>query len=169
MSPKRQDRAAPPPGPDEWDIRFAGGEAAKGWEQLGAQAVGNTRAAWHWMRPDPAPAARTERHHRLKGELARGEHRGEAVDRRQIEVTAGGRVWYLLDVTVWIDRASTGHTCIFDHYRLGGRATVRVHTGIGDDMRRDVYQDRRAYVWDNRFDTATLRYDHGPQTGSCFR
>ncbi|MFD0066866.1 hypothetical protein [Streptomyces sp. NPDC056690] len=124
--------------------------------------MGNTRAAWHWMRTDPAPAARTERHHRLKGELARG----EAMDRRQIEVTAGGRVWYLLDVTVWNDRASTGHTCIFDHYRLGGRATVRVHTGIGDDMRRDVYQDRRAYVWDNRFDTATLRCDHGPQAGS---
>lgn len=112
MSPKRQERAAPPPGPDEWDIRFAGGEAAKGWEQLGAQAAGNTRAAWHLMRTDPAPATRTERHHRLKGELARGEHRGETMDRWQIEVTAGGRVWYLLDVerrTVWLDRASTGH------------------------------------------------------------
>ncbi|MFE4777895.1 hypothetical protein [Streptomyces sp. NPDC056713] len=60
------------------------------------------------MRTDPAPAARTERHHRLKGELVRG----ETMDRWQIEVTAGGRVWYLLDVerhTVWIDRASTGH------------------------------------------------------------
>ncbi|MFB8000490.1 hypothetical protein ACFC4G_48130 [Streptomyces sp. NPDC056002] len=62
------------------------GEAAKGWEQLGVQAAGNTRAAWHLMRTDPAPAARTERHHRLKGELARGEHRGEPMDRWQIEV-----------------------------------------------------------------------------------
>ena len=118
MSPKRGERAAPPPGPDEWDIRFANGEAAKGWAQLGAQAAGNTRAAWHLMRTDPAPPARTERHHRLKGELARGEHRGETMDRWQIEVTAGGRVWHLLDVerrTVWIDRACTGHPKATDH------------------------------------------------------
>ncbi|WP_327575680.1 hypothetical protein [Streptomyces sp. NBC_00145] len=38
---------------------------------MGAQAVGNTRAAWRLMRTDPAPAARTEHHQRLEGELAR--------------------------------------------------------------------------------------------------
>ncbi|MEU9237117.1 hypothetical protein [Streptomyces subrutilus] len=112
MSPKRGERAAPPPAGDEWDVRFANGEAAKGWEALGAQAPGNTRAAWQTMRTDPSPAARTERHHRLKGELAHGTHRGERMDRWQIEVTAGGRIWYLVDIerrTVWIDRASTSH------------------------------------------------------------
>ncbi|MEU6657160.1 hypothetical protein ABZ904_49805 [Streptomyces sp. NPDC046900] len=34
------------------------------------------------------------------------------MDRWQIEVTAGGRIWYLVDVerrTVWMDQASTGH------------------------------------------------------------
>ncbi|WP_329449578.1 hypothetical protein OG894_00955 [Streptomyces sp. NBC_01724] len=34
------------------------------------------------------------------------------MDRWQIKVTAGGRIWYLLDAerrTVWIDHASTGH------------------------------------------------------------
>ncbi len=69
------------------------------------------------MRTAPAPITRAERHHRLKGELARGTHRGEAMDRWQIEVTADGRIWYLLDVqrrTVWIDRASTGHPKITD-------------------------------------------------------
>lgn len=108
MSPKRGDRAAPPPAADEWDVRFANGDAAKGWEKLGAQAPSNTRAAWQLMRTDPAPAARTERHHRLKGELSRGTHRGVPMDRWQIEVTAGGRIWYLLGAdrrTVWIDRA----------------------------------------------------------------
>lgn len=54
MSPKRGDRAAPPPGEDEWDVRFANGEAAKGWEQLSTQAASNTRAAWYLMRTDPA-------------------------------------------------------------------------------------------------------------------
>ncbi|MCX3060639.1 hypothetical protein OFY01_12885 [Streptomyces sp. GXMU-J5] len=79
-------------------MRFAGGEAAKGWEQLGAQAAVNARAAWHLMRSDPAPATRTERH--------------QTMDRWQIEATSGGRIWYLLDVerhTAWIDLASTGH------------------------------------------------------------
>ncbi|MGW8955834.1 hypothetical protein [Streptomyces sp. NPDC055709] len=112
MSPKRGDRAAPPPGQRERDVRFATGEAAKGWEQLSTQAATNTRAAWLVMRTDPAPATRTERHHPLKGELAHGTHRGQTMDRWQIEVTAGGRIWYLLDVerrTVWITIASTGH------------------------------------------------------------
>ncbi|MFG2452779.1 lamin tail domain-containing protein [Streptomyces sp. NPDC048512] len=40
-------------------------------------------------------------------------------------------------------------------------ATVRVHTGIGLDTPRDVYEDRRNYVWDNDSDTATLRNEHG--------
>lgn len=64
------------------------------------------------MRTDPAPAARSDRHHRLKGDLARGTHKGRTIDRWQIEVTAGGRIWYLVDAErriVWIDRASTGH------------------------------------------------------------
>jgi hypothetical protein len=53
-----------------------------------------------------------------------------------------------------------GRTYTFHHYRLDGRATARVHTGIGRDTFRDVYQDRRNYLWDNRSDAATLRNDH---------
>ena len=53
-----------------------------------------------------------------------------------------------------------GHTYTFHHYRLGGHATVRVHTGYGHDSRSDVFQDRNRSVWD-RSDTATLRNDHG--------
>lgn len=112
MSPKRGDRAAPPPCDGEWDVRFATADAAKGWDDLAAQAPANLRTAWQLMRTDPAPHARTGRHHRLKGELAHGTHSGTTMDRWQIEVTAGGRIWYLLDPgrrTVWIDQASTGH------------------------------------------------------------
>jgi hypothetical protein len=54
-----------------------------------------------------------------------------------------------------------GHTYTFHHVLLQGRATVRVHTGLGRDTRSDVYQDRRGYVWDKNSDTATLRDDHG--------
>ena len=54
-----------------------------------------------------------------------------------------------------------GHTYTFNHYRLDGRATVRIHTGEGRDSDSDLYMDRRNYVWDNNSDTATLRNDHG--------
>jgi hypothetical protein len=60
----------------------------------------------------------------------------------------------------WTLRDEDGHTYTFHHYRLDGRSTVRVHTGTARDTRHDLYQDRRAYVWDNHSDTATLRNDH---------
>ena len=46
MSPKRNDRVAPPPRPGEWEIRYATSEAANGWEDLCRQAPGNTRDAY---------------------------------------------------------------------------------------------------------------------------
>jgi hypothetical protein len=55
------------------------------------------------------------------------------------------------------DRA--GHTYTFQSLPLDGRSTVRVHTGTGRDTHHDLYQDRRAYVWNNDSDTATLRND----------
>jgi hypothetical protein len=76
---------------------FGTGEAGKGWDQLCAQAAANTRHAWHLMRTDPAPATPTGRHHLLKGGYATGTHRGRPLPQWQIEVTGGGRIWYLVD------------------------------------------------------------------------
>ncbi|MGW1675052.1 lamin tail domain-containing protein [Streptomyces sp. NPDC002324] len=61
----------------------------------------------------------------------------------------------------WTLEDESGHTYTFEHYRLASRATVRIHTGEGHDTRTDLYQDRRASVWNNDRDTATLRNDHG--------
>ncbi|MFE9953466.1 lamin tail domain-containing protein [Streptomyces sp. NPDC005531] len=61
----------------------------------------------------------------------------------------------------WTLRDEDGHRYRFDNVRLAGRATVRIHTGVGRDTRTDLYQDRRSYVWDNRSDTATLRDARG--------
>ncbi|MDG4534675.1 hypothetical protein [Streptomyces sp. AV19] len=64
------------------------------------------------MRTDPRPAIGTARHHRLKGSLAHGTHHGRTCEQWRIEVTGGGRVWYLLDTahaTCWITFAGTGH------------------------------------------------------------
>ncbi|MFF9603279.1 hypothetical protein ACF1GY_13445 [Streptomyces sp. NPDC014684] len=41
-----------------------------------------------------------------------------------------------------IPRDEDGRAYTFPHVRPDGRATFRVHTGVG----RDLFQDRRAYV-----------------------
>lgn len=112
MSPRRGDRAAPPPAPGEYDLRFAGNDAAGGWEQLAAHAPGNLRRAFDAIRADPRSRSAPERQHRLKGSLGTGKWKGEAFERWQYEVTGGGRIWYLIDDTqrtAWITYAGTGH------------------------------------------------------------
>ncbi|MFJ6785620.1 lamin tail domain-containing protein [Streptomyces yangpuensis] len=61
----------------------------------------------------------------------------------------------------WTLRDSDGNRYRFDNVRIGGRDTIRIHSGHGRDTRTDLFQDRRDYVWDNRSDTATLRDDRG--------
>ncbi|MEU9032874.1 lamin tail domain-containing protein [Streptomyces sp. NPDC048383] len=53
-----------------------------------------------------------------------------------------------------------GNRYRFNNLRLQGRSSVKVHTGQGRDTHRDVYQDRRHQIWDER-DTATLRDNRG--------
>lgn len=110
MSAGRGDRAAPPAPEGHWEVRFADAASAKGWEHLARQAGENTYRAWLLMRTEPSPVRETARHHRLKGGLAHGTYRGRT--QWQIEVTSGGRVWYLVDTergTCWITFAGTGH------------------------------------------------------------
>lgn len=112
MSPKRGDRVAPPAEVGGWELRFATGEAVKGWENLCRQAAANTLAAWHELRSRPDAPAPTPRHHRLKGSLATASHGAVAMEQWQFEVTGGGRLWYLVDTerrTLWIKAAGTGH------------------------------------------------------------
>lgn len=112
MSPKRGDRAAPPPIEGEFDVRFANSAAADGWDQLARQAPGNLRRAHDVIRANPRSTAAPERHHRLKGSLASGGWKGRQLERWQYEVTGGGRIWYLVDDerrTAWITYAGTGH------------------------------------------------------------
>ncbi|CAM5283778.1 hypothetical protein SSPIM334S_05546 [Streptomyces spiroverticillatus] len=54
-----------------------------------------------------------------------------------------------------------GHRYYFDHLRLRGHDSVKVHTGVGRDGWGHVYQDRHRYVWDNYGDSATLRNGWG--------
>ncbi|WP_024796565.1 hypothetical protein [Tomitella biformata] len=113
MSPKRGDRVAPPANPAEgWELRFATTDAVKGWEALCQQAPANTLTAWTEMRSRPENPGPTPRHHQLKGSLATAAHGGTAMEQWQYEVTASGRIWYLVDTarrTLWIKAAGTGH------------------------------------------------------------
>lgn len=112
MSPKRGDRVAPPARSNEYELRFATNDAAKGWEELCRQAAGNTRVAFEAIRSCPCLLPATERQHRLKHDLARGTHGGRRLEQWQYEVTGGGRVWYLVSHetrTVWLVHAGPGH------------------------------------------------------------
>ena len=111
MSPKRNDRVAPPPRPGEWEIRYLTTEAARGWEDLCRQAPGNTRDAYEGMRTNPRPPE-DSRHHRLRYDLATRKVGAQELEQWQIEVTGGGRVWYVIDDgahVVLLTLAGTGH------------------------------------------------------------
>ncbi|KPM53421.1 hypothetical protein CcI49_30605 [Frankia sp. CcI49] len=112
MSPKRGERAAPPPSGGEYDIRFASNNAAEGWEQLAGQAPNNLRRAFDAIRSRPRSRDAPDRQHRLKGSLGTAVFKGQPLERWQYEVTTGGRIWYLVDDasrTVWVIHAGTGH------------------------------------------------------------
>ncbi|WP_226966779.1 hypothetical protein [Streptomyces phaeolivaceus] len=80
MSVGRGNRAAPPAPDGHWEVRFADAASAKGWENLAQQARENTYRAWVTMRTHPNPTIETPRHHRLKGSLAHGTHRGQTCE-----------------------------------------------------------------------------------------
>ncbi|KAB1987447.1 lamin tail domain-containing protein [Streptomyces triticiradicis] len=89
----------------------------------------------------------------------RDDRSNRSLNQEWVEITNNGRRSVNLDG--WTLSDADGHTYTFDHYRLGGRSTVRVHTGVGRDSRTDLFQDRHAYVWNNDRDRAVLRNDHG--------
>lgn len=118
MSQKHGDRVAPPATGLAWEIRFGSNDAAKGWHELCQQAPGNTAQVWWELRDRPAPTAVSPRHHPLKGALAFATRDGARLSQWQIEVTGGGRIWYLLDSerhTVSIVFAGNGHPSRTDH------------------------------------------------------
>ncbi|MFD7947852.1 lamin tail domain-containing protein [Streptomyces sp. NPDC059744] len=115
----------------------------------------------------PASAHDNDRHRQPRVEISAVQADSPGRDNRTnwslnaewVELTNNNRRAVNLDG--WTLRDEDGHRYRFDDVRLAGRATVRIHTGIGRDTRTDLYQDRRNYVWDNRSDTATLRDDRG--------
>jgi hypothetical protein len=111
MSPKRLDRVPPPALEGEWEVRFGTSEAAKGWDELCAQAPTNTRAAFELMRVNPRPP-QDKSHYELRGGLSTRTFKGRTLEQWQVKVTSSGRIWYLPDDqarTVWVVYASPAH------------------------------------------------------------
>ncbi|MFK4145778.1 lamin tail domain-containing protein [Streptomyces sp. NPDC004065] len=114
----------------------------------------------------PASAADHARPYRPQVEIThvqydtpgRNDRSNRSLNQQWVELTNTTR--RSVNLNGWTLSDREGRTYTFHHYRLNGRATVRVHTGIGRDSHRDLFQDRRHVVWDRR-DTATLRNDHG--------
>ena len=93
-------------------MRFGGGDAADGWEELCRQAPGATREAYDALAKSPRDQTRPGRQHRLKGTLGTRAVGGVAMEQWQFEVTGAGRIWYCIDDNkrrVVITWASTGH------------------------------------------------------------
>jgi hypothetical protein len=67
----------------------------------------------------------------------------------------------------WTLTDSSRHTYTFRTFTLGAGKTVKVHTGTGHDTSTNTYQNRRAYVWNNDKDTATLRKASGAKVDTC--
>ena len=112
MSPKRGDDVSPPPVGNEWRLRFATNEAAKGWGDLCAEVPGNTRRCYEALRSNPLSMSHPDRQHRLRGRLTTAALGGAEYPQWEYEVTAGGRVRYLIDEprrTVHLVYASTRH------------------------------------------------------------
>ncbi|MFF1965711.1 lamin tail domain-containing protein [Streptomyces sp. NPDC058232] len=115
----------------------------------------------------PASAHDNDRHRHPRVEISavqadspgRDNRTNRSLNAEWVELTNNNRRAVNLDG--WTLRDEDGHRYRFDDVRLAGRATVRVHTGVGRDTRTDLYQDRRNYVWDNVSDTAALRDDRG--------
>lgn len=111
MSPKRLDRAAPPPVNGEWEVRSGTNEAARGWGELCTRAPANTRAAFELMRVNPRPPKDAD-HYQLRGQLATRSYGGRSLEQWQVKVSGSGRIWYLPDDdahTVWVVYASPAH------------------------------------------------------------
>jgi hypothetical protein len=69
------------------------------------------------MRGNTAVGGLGHHRHRLRADLSTRKVGGQELEQWQVEVTAGGRIWYCLDQEnrkVWIVRAGTGHPRLTD-------------------------------------------------------
>ncbi|MGW5045972.1 lamin tail domain-containing protein [Streptomyces griseoluteus] len=67
----------------------------------------------------------------------------------------------------WVLKDASNHKYSFPNVKIGAGKYMKVHTGSGRDTTSDKYQGRRAYVWNNTSDTATLTKSNGSKVDTC--
>ncbi|MCN9242752.1 lamin tail domain-containing protein [Streptomyces sp. RY43-2] len=67
----------------------------------------------------------------------------------------------------WILKDASNHKYTFPNVKIGAHKTMKVHTGQGKDTTSDKYQGRKAYVWNNTSDKATLTKANGSKVDTC--
>lgn len=73
-----------------------------------------------------------------------------------------------IDLEGWTVRDKTGYTYTFlPGQVLGAGRSLTLRTGQGGSGTSTVYWGRRAYVWNNDRDTASVRRDDGRLIDSC--
>ncbi|MFF4651419.1 lamin tail domain-containing protein [Streptomyces sp. NPDC001380] len=61
----------------------------------------------------------------------------------------------------WTLTDASRHACVLPAFTLRAGATATAHTGQGRNSAAHLHQQRRAYVWNNDRDRATLRRSSG--------
>ncbi|MER8016990.1 lamin tail domain-containing protein [Streptomyces griseoluteus] len=67
----------------------------------------------------------------------------------------------------WVLKDASNHRYSFPNVKIGAGKYMKIHTGSGRDTTSDKYQGRRAYVWNNTSDTATLTKSNGSKVDTC--
>lgn len=111
MAPARKgDPVARPPKKNEFELRFATSNAAKGWRDLVATSRNVMADAWDFLTRTPLQTTPTN--YRLKGELGIIQRGGKSFDRWQHKPTLKGsaRIWFFVDGrTVYLEQVHTNH------------------------------------------------------------
>ena len=72
-----------------------------------------------------------------------------------------------ITLTGWTLRDTAGHVYTFGTYTIRAHGYVKIHTGRGTNTQTDRYWGRRAYVWNNDGDRATLKNRNGTVIDRC--
>lgn len=94
----------------EYEIKFAGNAAQRGWNDLRATIRGPLTDAWDFLTCTPLDVTPTN--YRLRGKLGVVSREGTQHDRWQHKPTIGGdaRIWfYVVDQVVYLEQVHTHH------------------------------------------------------------
>ena len=109
IRPRRGQQLPPPPGKDEWDLRY-GTKESLAFAEMEKQFPGNCAEAK--ARLKTAPTARTAAQKPLRGRLGTRTIGGVEMAQWQYDISSGARLWYCVDPEkriVWLTLAAMGH------------------------------------------------------------